>query len=124
MNIDIVSFIIYGFVIAFVAVVMHFFAALLGPKKKVDDEKFTTYECGLPLLDVARKAVTARYYLVALMFVLFEIETLFLFPWALVYRKLGVPGLIEMFIFLFILALGLLYIWRKRIFTWGLKQNS
>jgi len=109
--------------VAGVVFIMHLMAVMLGPKRKDDAEKFTTYECGLPLLDKSRKAVRARYYLIALMFVLFEVEALFLLPWAIVYRKLGYAGIIEMFIFILVLAVGLYYIFRKDIFAWGLKQK-
>jgi NADH-quinone oxidoreductase subunit A len=121
---EVITFVLYIIWILINGLVLWVFMALLGPKDTKDPEKFTPWESGLPLLDKTRRAVNARYYIVALMFVLFEIETLYLLPWALIYRKLGIVGIIEMFIFIFVLIIGLVYIWKKGIFTWGLKQKS
>ncbi len=90
---------------------------LFGPRRK-DPEKNTTYECGVPLLDSAREPFTVKFYLVAILFILFDIETVFLLPYAVIFRQLGVFGLIEMLIFIVILGGGLLYCWRRGALDW------
>ena len=90
---------------------------IFGPKRR-DPEKNTTYECGVPLLDSAREPFTIKFYLVAILFILFDIETVFLIPYAVVFRDLGVFGLIEMTVFIIILAGGLLYCWKRGALEW------
>lgn len=76
------------------------------------------YECGSPLLDKGRKRISVKFYLVAMMFILFDIEIAFLYPWAVLFRDLGFPGFIEMLIFLTILIIGYAFIWRRGAFEW------
>ncbi len=83
-----------------------------GPIKK------TTYECGLETLGDTWSQFKVQYYLYALIFVLFDIETVFLIPWAVAYNQLGLLALVEMFIFLAILGIGLAYAWRKGALEW------
>lgn len=90
---------------------------LVGPRRR-DPEKNTIYECGVPLFDSAREPFTVKFYLVAILFILFDIETVFLLPYALVYKQLGIIGLVEMGIFLLVLAAGLLYCWRRGALEW------
>jgi NADH-quinone oxidoreductase subunit A len=90
---------------------------LLGPRRP-GGMKATTYECGVPLLGSPREQFPVKFYLVAILFVLFDIETVFLIPWAVVFRRFGAAGVIEMLVFLFILAFGLLYVWRRRGLEW------
>jgi len=92
-------------------------SALIGPRRhhKIKDE---TYECGVPILDTSRGRHSIRFYLVALFFILFDIETVFLIPWAMVYRSLGVAGLVEMIIFVGVLAAGLGYVWKRGALEW------
>ena len=90
---------------------------LVGPRRR-DPEQNTTYECGVPLFDSAREPFTVKFYLVAILFILFDIETVFLLPYAVVYKQLGVIGLVEMGIFLLVLAAGLLYCWRRGALEW------
>lgn len=87
-------------------------ASTLGPKKPnaVKDEPF---ECGVKPFQLPESRLPVRFYLVAMLFVLFDVELVFLFPWAVVYRELGIFGFFEMTVFLFFLALGLLYAWKK-----------
>ena len=81
-------------------------------------EKLLTYECGVP----ARGGIFAhhyvRYYIFAFLFVIFDVEAVFLFPWAVNFRNLGIAGLVEVFIFIIILILGLVYAWKKGILKW------
>ena len=80
--------------------------------------KSSTYECGLETVGETWVQFRVQYYIYALVFVIFDIETVFLYPWAVAYNKLGLFALVEMFIFLAILAGGLIYAWRKGALEW------
>jgi len=80
--------------------------------------KLMPYECGIDPYDNARGGYTVRYYIVAILFVVFQVETIFLFPWAVKFRALGVFGLIDMMIFLVILIVGYVWIWTKGALEW------
>lgn len=80
--------------------------------------KSSAYECGEQPIGQPWIRFRIAYYIFALIFVIFEVETVFLFPWAIIMRKLGVFGLIEMGVFIGILALGLAYAWRKGVLEW------
>jgi NADH:ubiquinone oxidoreductase subunit 3 (subunit A) len=92
-------------------------AWVLRPKKP-NPVKSQTYECGLETYGDTWVQFRAQYYLFALVFVIFDIETVFLYPWAVAYNKLGLFALVEMFIFLAILVVGLVYAWRKGALEW------
>jgi NADH-quinone oxidoreductase subunit A len=83
-------------------------------------EKLTTYECGIDPVGEGWSQTQIRYYIFAFLFVIFDVESVFLFPWAVVFEDLERAGqvLVEMVIFIGILALGLLYAWRKRVLEW------
>jgi NADH-quinone oxidoreductase subunit A len=81
-------------------------------------EKQTTYESGLKPFHDSRVQFHVRYYLFALMFVIFDVEVIFLYPWAVAYDKLGLFALIEMLIFVIMLLLGLIYAWKKKVLKW------
>ena len=81
-------------------------------------EKLLPYECGVDPEGDVRDRYTIRYYIVAILFVIFEVETIFLFPWAVIYDKLLLFGFIEMAIFLFILVIGYVYAWSKGALEW------
>lgn len=81
-------------------------------------EKLSTYECGEVPLGEPWVHFHVRYYVFALLFLLFDVETVFLYPWAVAYGKLGIFGLVEMALFISVLALGLSYAWRKGALTW------
>lgn len=85
---------------------------------KPSDEKYTTYESGLDPFHDARVQFNVRYYIFAIMFVIFDVETVFLYPWAVAYEKLGLFALIEMLIFVFMLIIGLVYAWKKKVLKW------
>ena len=80
--------------------------------------KYTSYECGIDAPTDAREKFSVRYYLVAVMFLVFDVETVFLYPWALQMKELALFGLIEIGIFLFLLLVGYFYIWSKGALTW------
>ncbi len=81
-------------------------------------EKLLPYESGSPLFMDARVQFPMRYYIIAMLFVIFDIEVVFLFPWAVVFKKLGLLGLIEMGMFLAILIVGYWYAWKKGALDW------
>ena len=80
--------------------------------------KLMPYECGIDPVDNARGRYTVRYYIVAILFVVFDVETIFLFPWAVRFKALGLFGLVEMLIFLAILVVGYIWIWKKGALDW------
>ncbi len=80
--------------------------------------KLQPYESGSPLFQDARVQFPMRYYIIAMLFVIFDIEVVFLFPWAVVYKKLGILGLLEMGLFLLILIVGFWYAWKKGALEW------
>ena len=82
------------------------------------DEKLTTYECGVDPIGGGWTQSTVRYYIFALLFVIFDVEAVFLFPWATVFEQIGIFAFVEMMIFIAILGLGLVYAWRKKVLEW------
>lgn len=80
--------------------------------------KLMPYECGIDPLDSARGRYTVRYYIIAILFVVFDVETIFLFPWAVKFKALGMFGLVEMLVFLGILIVGYIWIWKKGALEW------
>ena len=114
---DLISLLTFAAVTVIVGVVLLLLSELLGPRRR-DPQKDSVYECGVPLLDDAREPFTVKFYLVAILFILFDIETVFLLPYAVVYKQLGIVGLIEMGAFLFVLTGGLIYLWRRGALEW------
>ena len=90
---------------------------LLGVHKP-DPEKLSPYECGFEAFEDSRMKFDVRYYLVAILFIIFDLEIAFLFPWAVVLDSIGAFGLIAMGIFLFILVIGFIYEWKKGALEW------
>ena len=90
---------------------------ILGPRRP-DAEKDSAYECGFEAFESARMKFDVRYYLVAILFIIFDLEIAFLFPWAVVLDTLGVFGLVAMFVFLGILVVGFVYEWKKGALEW------
>ncbi len=91
--------------------------SLLGPSNPSAD-KLAAYECGFEAFENARMKFDVRYYLVAILFILFDLEIAFMFPWAVVYKDLGVFGFWSMFVFLAILVVGFVYEWKKGALEW------
>lgn len=94
-----------------------FLSQALGPKK-YEPVKYSVYECGVDPFTSAAVRVSVKFYLVALLFILFDLETAFLYPWAVLFRDLGLFGFIEMAIFVGILLVGLVYAWKKGALEW------
>lgn len=93
-------------------------AAYLIAKQKPDKEKLSAYECGFEAFDDARRRFDIRYYLVAILFIIFDLEVAFLFPWAVTLGKIGVFGFWSMMGFLGILTVGFIYEWKKGALEW------
>ena len=94
------------------------FLGRLGVRARGDREKLSAYECGFEAFDDARARFDVRYYLVAILFIVFDLEIAFLFPWAVALKKIGTQGLVAMAIFLAILVVGFIYEWKKGALEW------
>jgi NADH-quinone oxidoreductase subunit A len=90
----------------------------LGVRHRGDAEKLSAYECGFEAFEDTRARFDVRYYLVAILFIVFDLEIAFLFPWAVSMSETGTLGLISMGIFLFILVIGFIYEWKKGALEW------
>ncbi|MBP7148300.1 MAG: NADH-quinone oxidoreductase subunit A [Acidobacteria bacterium] len=95
----------------------------LAPRKD-EDLKRDPYECGLESTGEVREKISIRYYLVAVLFVVFDVETIFLFPWAVRYRALGLFGFVEMTLFIAVLLLGYFYVLKKGALRWGTMRSA
>ena len=91
---------------------------LLSPRQP-DRVKDASYECGVDPVGDARLRHSVRFYVVAMLFIVFDLETVFLYPWAVSYKKLGMFGLIEMVVFMAILVLGYVYVWKRGALDWS-----
>ena len=110
----ILLFILVGIGVGVVPMVL---GKLLGPNRP-DPEKLSPYECGFEAFEDARMKFDVRYYLVAILFILFDLEIAFLFPWATVINDVGAPGFLSMMLFLAILVVGFIYEWMKGALEW------
>jgi NADH-quinone oxidoreductase subunit A len=100
------------------AVLLASISKLLGPNRPSVAKK-TPYESGMPPIGPAQQRYTVRYYIVAMLFVVFDIEAIFLYPWAIAFDAIGIYGLIEMALFIVLLVVGYLYAWRKGALDWA-----
>ena len=100
------------------ALVSVLLSMLFGPRKPTP-EKSAPYECGMPPVGDARERQSVKFYLVAMIFLLFDIEVAFLYPWALAFRDLGWTGFWQLLTFVAILFVGYVYVWRKGVLDWG-----
>jgi len=96
---------------------MLFLASKLGPKKYTP-VKMAPFECGKDPFDIPLGKLAIRFYLIAILFILFDVEIVFLYPWAVIYRELGMLGLAEMGVFLGILLVGFVYAWENDALEW------
>jgi NADH:ubiquinone oxidoreductase subunit 3 (subunit A) len=92
-------------------------SSLLGHRVRTR-RKLSPYECGMPLLDKSRKRISVKFFIVAMIFILFDVEIAFVYPWAIVLRTFGWPLFVEMLVFLATLAAGYAYIWKKGALDW------
>jgi NADH-quinone oxidoreductase subunit A len=98
-------------------------SSVVGPKKP-SPEKEAPYECGMPPVGDARERQSVKFYLVAMIFLLFDIEVAFLYPWAMALRDLGWPGFVQVFLFMLLLLAGYIYVWRKGALDWGNERRT
>jgi len=98
-------------------------AWLLGPSKP-DRSKDETYECGVAPIGDARDRFSVRFYVVAMLFIVFDLETVFLFPWAVVFRRSSLFFFLEMLVFLAILLVGYIYVWRMGALDWNARRGQ
>ncbi|HUL42609.1 MAG TPA: NADH-quinone oxidoreductase subunit A [Burkholderiales bacterium] len=116
----ILLFIIVGIAIGVVPVVISWVISqpwLLGTYRP-DSEKLSPYECGFEAFEDARMKFDVRYYLIAILFILFDLEIAFLFPWAVALKEIGMPGFVAMLVFLAVLVVGFVYEWMKGALEW------
>jgi NADH-quinone oxidoreductase subunit A len=93
------------------------FSTLIG-QKKPSKVKLAPYECGCEPVGSARERFSIKFYLIAMLFILFDIEAVFLYPWSVIFKRLGVFGLMEMGVFIAILFVGYVYVWKKGALEW------
>jgi NADH-quinone oxidoreductase subunit A len=110
----ILLFLLVGLAVGALPIVL---GKLLGPHRP-DPEKLSPYECGFEAFEDARMKFDVRYYLVAILFILFDLEIAFLFPWATVLNEIGLFGFVSMMVFLGILVVGFVYEWMKGALEW------
>ncbi len=101
----------------FIALAMFTLASLLGPKNPTP-EKAIPYECGSESTGAQHVKQSVKFYLTAILFVVFDIEAIFLYPWAVLFQRLGVTGFVEMLAFLTVLTVALVYCWKKGALEW------
>ena len=106
------------FVAAAVLPVVLLFASRLVAHRVYQRDKMKAYECGVDPIGSARDRFSVRYYLIAMLFLIFDVETVFLFPWAIRFKQLGWLGAVEMTVFLAILLVGYFYAWKRKVLTW------
>ena len=85
---------------------------------KPDPSKLSPYECGCPPVGDAREKFSVRFYIIAMLFVLFDLEAVFMYPWAISFDRLGIVGIVEMVLFILILLVGYIYAWKKGALEW------
>jgi len=108
--------VLLGISIAF-AVASATLSGLIGVKKP-SEVKLAPYECGMPPVGTARERFPVKFYIIAMLFIVFDLETVFMYPWAVMFRKLGMFGFYEMGVFILILLVGYIYVWRKGALEW------
>jgi len=110
----ILIFLVLGIVFGLAPLLVGF---VMGPRRP-DSEKLSPYECGFEAFEDSRMKFDVRYYLVAILFIIFDLEIAFLFPWAIVLDKIGMFGFFAMVLFLGILVVGFIYEWKKGALEW------
>ena len=111
---SIIIFLIIALGLSFLFIIINY---TLSPKKP-DPEKLSSYECGFEPFNDSRMEFDVRFYLVAILFIIFDLEIAFLFPWAISLGNIGLLGFLSMMIFLFILTVGFIYEWKKGALDW------
>lgn len=93
------------------------FSSLIG-QKKPSAVKLAPYECGCEPVGSARERFSVKFYIIAMLFILFDIEAVFMYPWSVLFKRLGIFGIIEMGLFIVILFVGYIYVWKKGALEW------
>ena len=124
-----------GYLTSYAPILVHFLAAcglsaalilisyLVG-ERKPSKVKLSPYECGMEPIGDAREPVAVKFYLVAILFILFDVEAMFLIAWAVVYRDLGMYGFTVMFVFLVLFLIGFVYEWKKGALDWAPRRDG
>ena len=115
-NLYIPIFVLFGIALFF-AILLPVLSVSLGPRRPTE-RKLTPYESGITPIGQAQRRLPVKFYLIALLFILFDIEVIFLLPWAVTLRQLGIFGLVEVLIFIAILLVGYIWILKKGAFEW------
>jgi len=92
-------------------------SAVIG-KRKITPQKMMPYECGMDPIGQARNPFSVKFYIIAMLFIIFDIEAVFIYPWAVIFRDLKIFGLVEMAVFIAILLVGFIYVWKKGALEW------
>ena len=121
MNLGYIPIVIMLAVVTAFGVLVVTLSWLVG-KRQDSSEKLMAYECGNIPEGNARQRFPIKFYIIAMLFIVFDIEAMFLYPWAVIYRSLKLFGLIEMVVFIAILLIGFLYVWKKGALEWGSKN--
>ncbi len=94
-----------------------FLSSLIG-KRSATPQKMLPYECGMDPVGQARKPYSVKFYMIAMIFIVFDIEAVFLYPWAVIFKELKIFGLVEMAVFIAVLLVGFIYVWKKGALDW------
>jgi len=121
MNLGYIPIVIMLAVVTAFGVLVVTLSWLVG-KRQDSSEKLMAYECGNIPEGNARQRFPIKFYIIAMLFIVFDIEAMFLYPWAVIYKQLKIFGLIEMVVFIAILLIGFLYVWKKGALEWGSKN--
>ena len=116
-NLDYIFILIFIVIGIGMALAMYILSKILSPSAP-DSEKLSAYECGFEAFDDARSKFDVKFYLVSILFIIFDLEIAFLFPWAISLGNIGVLGFASMMVFLFILTIGFIYEWKKGALDW------
>ena len=114
----ILLFIVVGILVGVVPMALGWVLSTFAGANRPDSEKLSPYECGFEAFEDARMKFDVRYYLVAILFILFDLEIAFLFPWAITLNEIGLFGYLSMMLFLAILVVGFIYEWKKGALEW------
>jgi NADH-quinone oxidoreductase subunit A len=110
----ILTLIIFALGFAFASILL---SGLIG-QKKPSEVKLAPYECGMPPVGSARERFSVKFYIIAMLFIVFDIEVVFMYPWAVMFKRLGMFGFVEMGVFILILLVGYVYVWKKGALEW------
>ena len=116
-SVDYILILIFILIGAGMAIAMYLLSKILSPSSP-DSEKLSAYECGFEAFDDARSKFDVRFYLVSILFIIFDLEIAFLFPWAVSLKNIGAFGFYSMMFFLFILTVGFIYEWKNGALDW------